>query len=152
MNHEHYQELASQFIDHELGPESEQELFLHLGSCTECRNFLRASWQLQVDIFATKPKETSQFSAARAKERQSISQGRPRHELDVLASIWRKKIPMPIAAALVVLVLASSIALSGLWIRPQERVAETKPEVVYVPRLPAIQVIGFYPPKNESKR
>jgi hypothetical protein len=152
MNHEHYQQLASQFIDHELGPESEQELFLHLGACTECRSFLKASWQLQADIFATKPEGAPQFGMSRGKRLQRIFQSRPQRELNLLASIWRKKIPMPVAAALVVLVLASSIALSGLWIRPQERVAETKPEVVYVPRLPAIQVIGFYPPKNESKR
>jgi anti-sigma factor RsiW len=152
MNHEQYQELASQFIDHELGPESEQELFLHLGTCTECRDFLKASWQLQADIFATKPKGASAFSMSKTRDVATVSRAQRNRVTSVFALIWRKKIPIPVTAALVVIVLAGSIALSALWIRPQEKAVETRPEVVYVPRLPAIQVIGFYPPKNDSKR
>jgi hypothetical protein len=152
MNHEQYQQLASQFIDHELGPESEQELFLHLGTCTECRDFLKASWQLQVDIFAKKPKAATVLGVSKTKDVERIFLAQPKRVTRVLALIWRKKIPMPVTAALVVIVLAGSIALSALWIRPQEKAVETRPEVVYVPRLPAIQVIGFYPPKNDSKR
>jgi hypothetical protein len=152
MNHEQYQQLASQFIDHELGPESEQELFLHLGTCTECRDFLKASWQLQVDIFAKKPKGASVFSMSKTRGVATVSRVQRNRVTSVLALVWRKKIPIPVTAALVVIVLAGSIALSALWIRPQEKAVETRPEVVYVPRLPAIQVIGFYPPKNDSKR
>lgn len=50
MDHEQYQELASEFIDEELGTKSEEELFLHLGSCTECRRFLRLCIRLQTDL------------------------------------------------------------------------------------------------------
>jgi len=73
MSHEHYQQLASLFIDRELGPESEAELFLHLSSCVECREFLKASWQLQVDIFATKPKRSP--SPARTQKRYVTDRG-----------------------------------------------------------------------------
>ena len=54
MNHIHYQELTSQFVDREIRPEDEQELFAHLGSCIECREFLKASCRLQIDMAATK--------------------------------------------------------------------------------------------------
>lgn len=50
MNHPHYQELTSQFIDRELGPEGEAELFGHLGTCAECREFLKESVRLQADL------------------------------------------------------------------------------------------------------
>ena len=73
MNHEQYQELASQFIDLEIGPESEQELFQHLGTCAECREFLKAAWQLQFDIFATKPKRSP--SPARTQKRYVTDRG-----------------------------------------------------------------------------
>jgi hypothetical protein len=73
MNHEDYQQLASQFIDHELGPESEQEFFLHLGACTECREFLKVSWQHQVDILATKPKRSP--SPTRTQNRYATDRG-----------------------------------------------------------------------------
>jgi anti-sigma factor RsiW len=152
MNHERYQELASQFVDHELGPESEQELFQHLGTCTECREFLKAAWQLQADIFATKAKETLALTVSGAKAAEVVPKVQPEQVRNMIASIWRKKVPFPVTVALLVIVLAGGVALSSLWIRPPEKAAETSPEVVYVPRLPAIQVIGFYPPKNESKR
>ncbi len=55
MNHTHYQQLTSQFIDRELEAGRERELFVHLGECPECREFLKASLTLQRDVFATKP-------------------------------------------------------------------------------------------------
>lgn len=57
MNHEHYQQLVSEFIDGEIRAEDEQELFSHLNSCSECREFLKASCRLQVEMAVTKAKE-----------------------------------------------------------------------------------------------
>jgi predicted anti-sigma-YlaC factor YlaD len=138
MNHTHYQELTSQFIDHELGPEDEKDLFVHLGTCDECRRFLKAALMLQGDILGTKPVHTVSPHPARTAH--------------VLRAVWSKRIPMPVAAMLAVIALASTVAFSTLWMRPKEKVVETKQEVVYVSRLPAIQVVGFYPPKNDLKK
>jgi anti-sigma factor RsiW len=55
MSHVQFEELVSLFIDRELDAKSEQELFAHLGSCEECRGFLKASMMLQGDIKSTKP-------------------------------------------------------------------------------------------------
>jgi predicted anti-sigma-YlaC factor YlaD len=138
MNHLHYQELTSQFIDRELGPEDERDLFAHLGECEECRGFLKAALVLQGDILGTKPIRTVLPQQARSAY--------------LLHAVWSKRIPMPVAAILAIIALASTVAFSTLWMRPKEKVIETKQEVVYVPRLPAIQVIGFYSPKNDLKK
>ncbi len=59
---------------------------------------------------------------------------------------------MSVAAVLAVIAFASTVAFGTLWMRPKEKVVETKQEVVYVPRMPVIQVIGFYPPNEQSKK
>jgi predicted anti-sigma-YlaC factor YlaD len=59
MNHEHYQQLVSEFIDREIQAGDEQDLFTHLNSCSECREFLKASCRLQVEMAGTKAKEPS---------------------------------------------------------------------------------------------
>jgi anti-sigma factor RsiW len=41
MNCEQIQEQISQFIDGELQPAAETELFVHLGACEHCRSFLK---------------------------------------------------------------------------------------------------------------
>lgn len=152
MNHEQYQQLASQFIDRELQSDAEQQLFLHLGTCTECREFLKASWKLQTDIYATMPKDAPQLEAVKAKELRQTSLPLPRRAANLVAQTWRKRIQMPVAATLALLTLAGGIVLSALWFPPKEKIVETKSEVVYVPRLPAIQVIGFYQPKDQLNK
>jgi anti-sigma factor RsiW len=57
MNHEAYQQHVSQFVDDELSESLEQELFLHLESCKECRAFLRTAWRMQSDIQRLRPQE-----------------------------------------------------------------------------------------------
>ena len=138
MNHTHYQELTSQFIDRELGADDERELFAHLGTCDECRRFLKSALVLQGDILGTKPVQSLSKQPAKAA-----------HTLRV---VWSKRVPMSVAAMLAIIALGSTVAFSTLWMRPKEKIVETKQEVVYVPRLPAVQVVGFYPPKNDLKK
>jgi predicted anti-sigma-YlaC factor YlaD len=64
MNHERYQQLVSEFIDREIHAEDEQELFNHLNSCSECREFLKASCRLQVEMAVTKPRSSERGSNA----------------------------------------------------------------------------------------
>jgi anti-sigma factor RsiW len=56
MNHEPYQQQISQLVDDELDESQERDLFVHLGSCTECRTFLKSAWQMQIDIQSRKPR------------------------------------------------------------------------------------------------
>lgn len=102
MNHDDYQQLTSQFIDHELGPGAEQELFVHLSSCGECRDFLKASWRLQVDIAATKPKES--FAPAKSL-RPYIADREPAHQM-YRSSRSRSPISTFVLIAMVTLIVA----------------------------------------------
>lgn len=144
MRHEEFQELVSQFVDRQLDAEREQELFGHLSGCEDCRTFLKASMMLQSDILDTKPSGAPSMATIKALD--SLPKGR------VLQGIWRKRVPFPIAATFAVLALASSVALTSFWMRSKEKPSETTQEVVYIQRLPAIQVIGFYPPNGQSKK
>lgn len=47
MDHIHYQEQASQFIDTELRDQDAPSLFSHLSVCAECREFLKESLHLR---------------------------------------------------------------------------------------------------------
>jgi predicted anti-sigma-YlaC factor YlaD len=64
MNHEHYQQLVSEFIDREIRAADEEELFAHLNSCGECREFLKAACRMQADMAATKPQSHGRASYA----------------------------------------------------------------------------------------
>lgn len=138
MNHEHYQQLVSEFIDREINAGDEQVLFTHLNSCGECREFLKAALTLQGQILETKPAHIVSPQLGRTGT--------------ILRTIWTKRVPMSVAAVLAVAALASTITLSTLWMRGKEKAPETSREVVYVTRMPAIQVIGFYSPSEKSKK
>jgi anti-sigma factor RsiW len=53
MNCEQYQEQISQFIDGELPPTAETDLFIHLGECEHCRTFLKNALSLRNTLVFT---------------------------------------------------------------------------------------------------
>jgi hypothetical protein len=123
MNHEHYEQLVSQFMDKELDSRSEQELFLHLSTCEACRDFLRASWQLQADILQGKPRreiETESSPAVPARAR--------------VYPLWitRISIPLPAAASIIFLLIIGSLLFSPMILqgevpRPETKLGQTLP-------------------------
>lgn len=126
MTHDHYQQLTSQFIDDELGPEAEQELFAHLSSCSECREFLKASWRLQVDIAATKPKES--FPPAKSL-RSYIADRELAHQMYRL-SRSRSPISTFVLLAMVTLIVAMLFSANV----KVERSSEGAPQELVLPR------------------
>jgi len=138
MGHEKMEEVVSAFMDGQIDVEAETLLFAHLGSCAECREFFKGSLTLQKDIGQTRP---------------SVSPSLKPAQLSPLRlQIWRKSVPFPIAALIAMVALVSTIALGTLWLRPNDESAKSKQEVVYIQRLPAIQVVGFYPPNAQVKK
>ncbi len=119
MNHEHHEQLVSQFIDRELDSRSENELFLHLSRCDSCRQFLRASWQLQADILQGKPRreiESSRSSAVHPRAR--------------VYPLWvtRISIPLPAAASIIFLLIIGSLLFSPMILQGGAPQPETKLE------------------------
>lgn len=120
-----YQELISAYIDGETHDREISELFFHLGDCSECRLFMRSVLRLQ-SIFredelpvtvATHPKTTS---------------------------IWKRRfvVSYPIAAALALLMLLSSIILISRVAQPPVNIKHTQTEYVYLTSFPPVYIIG----------
>lgn len=50
MTHDEYQQQISQLIDGELGEQFQPALFVHLGTCAECRRFLNSTLTLRSSL------------------------------------------------------------------------------------------------------
>lgn len=165
MNHEHYEELINLYIDNGLSDRDSVGLFAHLSACGPCRQLSATALRVRAHISREKLVEvpvsldarvTESIRAARSMAPDRAAQpravtGRGRL-LGVVAGLSGKKVPVPLVTILLVAVLASTLIFTSTWNRPEKQPAQFQPEIVYVPRLPAIQVLGFYPPNQKSIR
>lgn len=116
MNHEHYQQLISEFIDREIRAEEEQELFSHLNSCAECREFIKASFRLQVDMAGTKARE---FFPPVKSSQSYVADREPAHQR-YRSSKSRSPISTFILLAMVTLIVAMLFSANVKVERPAE--------------------------------
>ena len=130
MIHEEYQELVSQYIDEELEEGSESVLFQHLGECGQCRDFLRSSLALRTQILRTKESAPStlrpDFAQERAKNKTI--------ERDLLVLAWKRKVPLPVAASVAILLLLSGLMFSSVTPQSQnmdEFPSEMNPSLLF---------------------
>jgi anti-sigma factor RsiW len=130
MIHEEQRMQISQYVDGELDPSTEREVFDHLGGCVECRGFLRRSIRLRADMIG-EPLRLQDCPRRHIDSRKSLPQRHTR-------SILRRSIsfPVPIAAAIMLILIAGSVALSFLW---------SKTQTVYVTAFPAVEVRAYMP-------
>lgn len=164
MNHEHYEELINLYIDNGLSDRDSVGLFAHLSACGPCRQLMATSLRVRAHVSREKLAEVPASLDARVAESIRVARamapdwaaqsravtGR-RRLLGVVAGLSGKKVPVPLVTILLVAVLASTLIFTS-WNRPEKQLAQFQPEIVYVPRLPAIQVIGFYPPNTQSTK
>jgi hypothetical protein len=118
MNHEVYQQHISQLVDNELSESLEQDLFLHLGSCRECRSFLKSSWQIQSDIQKRMPRTQPGFANAKGPSQTQKLQDHP----SVGSGFNRKTARAPIrtfALAVLVVALACIMFSTTITVEPQ---------------------------------
>jgi anti-sigma factor RsiW len=151
MTCELYEERLSALVDNEL-PEGEAEsLFRHLSACLDCRQSLRRALELRSDL----KEEVPPMAPKELDERvlQVVSNAKRysgnRRAMPILR--WKRRIslPLPVAAALSVILVAAGVTLSMLWSRPGNAPSETQIQTVYVTTLPAMEVQGRYlPPKR----
>ena len=125
MIHEEHRMQISLYVDGELDSSAEQEVFEHLGECEECRGFLRRSIKLRADM-------TREPLYLQERPRSHVDSHGP-FPRQYTKSILRRNVslPVPIAAAIMIVLIAGSITLSSL---------RSKPQTVYVTRLPAVIV------------
>ena len=104
MNCEQYQEQISQFIDGELLPTAETELFVHLGVCEHCRTFLKNTLSLR-NIFAS----AQQIAIPASLDQQVLDQNSSVTKKAVHQNfVWRFTASAPVAPAIPALLRATS--------------------------------------------
>ena len=126
MTHDEYQELVSQYIDEELDNKNEEVLFRHLGECNQCRDFLRSSLALRTQILRTKEAvpETLRLDLAPEPEKEAL-------ERDLLVLAWQRKVPLPVAASVALVLLLGGILFSSVSL--QEQSIDQAPKGINIP-------------------
>ena len=138
MTCEQYEEQVSALIDHELKDEETEMLFVHLSTCRACRRSLQSVLDLRSDlgeqVSPMAPKELDE----RMLKVMSIPKRLEADRKPVRGHVWTRRIsiPLPIAAAIMMILIAGSVALSSLWSTTQ---------TVYITALPVVEVHGYMP-------
>ena len=150
MTCEGYQEQVSQLVDNELGERESPALLAHLSTCKECRGFLNSALRLrsglQEDAPLMAPNRLDQKVLGTVpSERRGDPDRRP-----VRSFAARRKIslPLPVAALVMVLLMALIAATSSLWYPAIHPEAEARAQTVYVTTYPTVEVDGYYQRPN----
>jgi anti-sigma factor RsiW len=146
MTCETYEEQISALIDHELKDEETGMLFAHLSACTRCRHSLQSVLDLRSDlveeISPLAPKELDEKILKRTRLAHRASKDRT----TIPFRLWTGRIsmPVPIAAVILVFLIASSLMISSIT-RQSPMPPEGRVEAVYITTLPAVEVQGNFP-------
>jgi predicted anti-sigma-YlaC factor YlaD len=143
MNCEQYEEYTSRFIDGELEIVSETELFKHLGTCEQCRNFLKEALNLRSEL------SNSRILAVPKSLDQRVKISIDNVPSRVKPVIWnffkrepRRMFSLRAVGFALVITILTSVAITSLWYHSNVISKET---VVYVPMLPTVEVQGYLP-------
>ncbi|MFH0988720.1 MAG: zf-HC2 domain-containing protein [bacterium] len=131
MNHDEYRINVSQHLDGELDRNEEMHLFSHLAGCEECRDFLRQAIQLRMHLHAApqrlmpeshsrKPLSTPAFHKIRA---------------NVFSLLWQKRVPLPVAAIVVFMVLTGTVGLSSWWFSSDTQMSNGSQAIFVMPEV-----------------
>jgi hypothetical protein len=144
---ERYQEKVSQLIDNELGERESPSLFGHLGLCEECRRFLQTNLRIRSGMQKHGPLLAPVHLDQKVLGTTLTTRGLVPGRLAIPSGLWKRTVSLPVslAAAVVVLLMMGSIALSSLWFGTQKAQTEVQVQTVYVTTLPTVEVQGYYP-------
>lgn len=139
MNCEKFQETISQYIDGELQPDQESELFQHLGACDRCREFLRSALHLRSELSmastAPVPQRVDEQIYARMNALQPAGKSVP-----VARSLpGRRQFSFRALALAVMLSIITSVAVVSLWYRS----VQPQPTYICFTPLPEVEVTAY---------
>lgn len=138
-----YQEQVSQYIDGELGDERSGTLFKHVGTCAECRSFMRSTLVLRSKIHdETLMEREMQEEIVRTKSAGSA----------IKPALLGRRISLSPAVAASVLMLVIMITALVVGSGGNQKPIESSGEVVYVTSLPTIEVQGFSAVERDGKQ
>ncbi len=143
MSCELYELKISKLLDIELTENESAELFNHMGSCGNCREFLRKTIRIQSlmdELNVPEPTELVNPIVELAKENP-----KNRHKIFLYRKFRETRIPLSIAAAVVFIVTAGTIALSSFYMQPKPEISDNSARIVYSYTLPTVYIQA---PKN----
>lgn len=137
MNHEHYQERISLYVDNALNDLESAKLFAHLGRCHDCRDFMKLTSRVQAriaeEVLAEVPLSLDRRVLA------SVATRSVRAERAAwYAPVWftRISIPLPAAASILFLIIVGSLLFSPILSQePQHQTEIPAPLVSKIPSL-----------------
>lgn len=132
---EQYQEDVSAYVDGELGDKEMSELFFHLGTCGKCRTFMTSVIRLGSFLQSNEPARRRVKTTMPAEQSQGRAQRHP---------IWKRTfdVSYPVAAAAAALMLISGSLFFIPKAQPATVVNKTQIAYVYIPSLPAVDVVA----------
>jgi predicted anti-sigma-YlaC factor YlaD len=127
-----YEVQISQFIDRELQSSQVAGMFAHLGDCKGCQRFFQSALAINAAMIESPPIKMPKSIEGPGK---ALSQLRSR------AYLWKKRIPVSVAALLLCLTLIGSLGITYLW-PPKQQQAQVVIEPVVYMKLPTVEVRG----------
>lgn len=152
MKCEEYQGWISQYLDRELDDTTSRELFLHLGTCPDCRGFLhsllllRDSMRREIAVAAPKSLDARVKNVVSGRGSQMAGDRR------ALSHFLGKRISVSVVAAIFVLValVASTAFVASTFFTEAQIVEKKVQETIYIVQLPQVEVKGYYPTTTKS--
>jgi len=152
MKCEEYQGWISQYLDRELDESASPELFMHLGTCQECRRFLNSLLLLRESIRRDTTVAVPKSLEVRMKNLASRKGSKMAGDRKALSRFLGKRISVSVAAAMFVLMalVASSGLLATTFFKEPQIVEKKVQETIYIVQLPQVEVKGYYPTTTKS--
>jgi anti-sigma factor RsiW len=146
MTCETYEEQISAMIDHELKDEETGMLFAHLSACRSCRHSLQSVLDLRSDFSEQTPPMAPKELDERILKRTRLAQHASKDRRAIPFRLWAGRIsmPVPVAAVILVFLIASSMMVSSMT-KQKQMPPEGRVEAVYITTLPAVEVQGNFP-------
>jgi anti-sigma factor RsiW len=149
MNCAAYHEDVSRYIDRELDEGRIALLFVHLGGCAGCRDFLSSIMELRSALHRL---PAPSAPATLDRRIHAIRPGRQRLTpllIDLVHGWWNRRllIPVPALAGTALLLLSAALVSFSLW-QSARHLAVPKLQVMYIMSLPTVDVEGFAPAQH----
>jgi hypothetical protein len=138
MNCELYQEQISQFIDGELLPTAEIELFVHLGVCEHCRTFLKNALSLR-NTFTLSSQMTVPASLDQRVLNQMSSPVKQPIFQNLLLHKRKAQYSFRTIGIAVIISIITTVSVSSLWYRH----VQPQQTIVCLTPLPEVEVAGY---------
>jgi predicted anti-sigma-YlaC factor YlaD len=138
MNCTEYQRVINRLVDLEVKARDSAGLFLHLATCSECRDFYETITRLNAGIEMTRCMGELEPLVRDHKRPDRLPLKSQNNRLAAIMQ-HRMSLPVPVASIIALLLVFGTLVISSLALRSQD------PGTVYITTLPGIEVEAHNP-------